>query len=255
MLNNLQWFNYFTQNLQKQRITWNIHTTITSEEIKKIIPSLQAWQLGETSEGKQLTHLAGLEAIKLNDYYYLKAILLFIKEEQKHGENLGKYLDRINVPRLKRNWGDSLFRKIRHINTSMEIFTLTVLTVESAAQLYYQCTKDSTNCKLLKQICTDILIDEAAHIKFQVQRMQQLYNAKSSFSKWFCKIFYPFFFACTNAVVYFTHRKVFKAGNVNSKEFFRLMHIKYKKTFGTLSSKSITSSLILNTKNYVINTK
>lgn len=252
MQNNFQWFNYFTKNLQQQRINWETKPTITQQQISAIIPSLKAWQLGETSEGKQLTHAASLQSKKLNDPYYLQAIVLFIKEEQKHGENLGKYLDAIHVPRLKRNWGDTMFRKIRHINTGMESFTLTVLTLESAAQVYYQCIKDATNCSLLKQICTDILVDEAAHIKFQTQRMQQLYNLKSSLGKWFCNYWYAFFYSCTSAVVYATHRKAFNAGNVNAVKFAYKMYCKYNKTFGKLFTKTFTSSLQLKTNQHAL---
>jgi hypothetical protein len=45
-------------------------------------------------------------------------------EEQKHGANLGRYLDGIGKKRIQKDWGDTLFRKVRHLNTSMESWTL-----------------------------------------------------------------------------------------------------------------------------------
>lgn len=78
-----------------------------------VLKSLQAWQLGETSEGVNLINAATKHAKQLNDTNYTTAIKLFIKEEQKHGENLGKYIDAIGEQRIKKNWGDSLFRKAR----------------------------------------------------------------------------------------------------------------------------------------------
>ena len=150
----------------------------------------------------------------------MDAMRLFIKEEQKHGNNLGRYLDIINEPRIKKNWGDTLFRKVRHLNTSMQWWTIAVLTVESAAQIFYQCLNDASNCKLLQQICCDILIDEAPHIQFQQQRLQAIIHLKSNSNKWFSLILYKIFFYCTSFVVWLAHKKLFKAGDVNFKKYF-----------------------------------
>lgn len=60
----------------------------------------------------------------------------------------------------------------------MELWTLIVLIVESTAQIFYQALKDATNCPLLKQVCTDILIDEAHHITFQTERLALINYSK-----------------------------------------------------------------------------
>src|SRR5579862_4766175 len=152
-----QWVNHFKENLQTKRIDWRQHATISEKEMAVVLSSLQAWQLGETSDGQHLLKASKKYAANIGDAFYVRAVELFIKEEQKHGNNLGKYLDIINQPRIKKNWGDTLFRKIRYMQSSMELWTIAVITVESAAQLYYQSLKTATHCQLLKQICTDIL--------------------------------------------------------------------------------------------------
>lgn len=57
------WVAHFRANATQHRINWEQLPFISLEEIERILPSLQAWQLGETSEGKQLiaaaTHYAG----------------------------------------------------------------------------------------------------------------------------------------------------------------------------------------------------
>ena len=45
------WINHFNLNARKQRVNWDLQPTITDQEVAAILPSLQAWQLGETSEG------------------------------------------------------------------------------------------------------------------------------------------------------------------------------------------------------------
>lgn len=234
MHNSMYWINYFTQNLKTQRIDWSISPTLTRTEKSNILKSLQAWQLGETSEGTNLVNAATKHAIQLNDPQYTDAIRLFIKEEQKHGNNLGQYIDLIGEQRIKKDWGDSLFRKIRGLNTHMEFWTIAVITVESTAQIFYQCLKDATECRLLKQICTDILIDEAAHITFQIERLSLLYNHKNIFMRTISYYFYTVFYFSTTLVVWFAHKRLFKAGKVNFSNYWLKMKLKFKKTIKKL---------------------
>lgn len=239
-----KWIAHFTANLKEKRINWQQEPHITEEEKITLIPSLQAWQLGETSDGSNLLCAATRYACNISEPAYVDAMSLFIKEEQKHGENLGLYLDAIGEKRIRKNWGDSLFRYIRHLNTSMEIWTLTVITVECAAQVYYQSLKDATRCTLLKSICTDILTDEAYHISFQTERMQAMYEPKLRWKKWLLSNFYLFFYVCTALVIWMAHRKVFIAGGNTFRSYARKMKYKYLKTLKRLSAKSAKPQLI-----------
>lgn len=232
------WKDYFDQNLKKERIDWTLCPTLTPTEKQEILASLQAWQLGETSEGTNLINAATKHAEKINDEHYTDAIRLFIKEEQKHGENLGKYLDRIGEARIKKDWGDSLFRKVRGLNKDMEFWTIAVITVESTAQVFYQCLKDATRCSLLQQICTDILIDEAAHIDFQLERLCLIYRHKSKLARLISYIFYSCFYYGTILTVWFAHRKLFKAGHVRFAAYWKKMQSKFGKTIKKLKTKS-----------------
>lgn len=224
------WKKHFSNNLQKQRVDWNLQPEITQQQKKSILKSLQAWQLGETSDGSHLIAASKKHAFATNDPEFLEAVKLFIKEEQKHGENLGKYLDKIKVPRIHKNWGDSLFRLVRYYNTNMELWTLSVITVESTAQVFYQSIKDATDCKLLKQICSDILTDEAFHINFQFERLSLLARNKSETNKFIRYWIYKVFFYFTIAVVYIAHRKAFRAGGNNFNKYYRKMNLKFNKT-------------------------
>jgi hypothetical protein len=224
------WIRHFKANALEKRVNWSLKPVITPKEIVTILPSLQAWQLGETSEGKHLIVASEKYANKIGDAKYVDAIKLFIKEEQKHGNNLGRYLDSIGQPRINQDWGDSLFRKVRYFNTNMELWTLAVIIVESTAQIFYQALKDATGCELLKDICTDILIDEAHHITFQTERLAIIYDSKNSFSKGWRKIAYKYFFYATSSLVWFAHSKLFKAGGNTFASYTRKMEYKYVKT-------------------------
>jgi hypothetical protein len=231
MKTSLEWFRHFGHNGTIQRIDWNRQPTLTLTERKTILHSLQAWQLGETSDGSNLLKATAKYAAKTGDPFYLKAIQLFIKEEQKHGENLGRYLDRIGEARIKKDWGDTLFRRFRYFNSSMEVWTLTVLTVESTAQLFYQCLKTATGCPLLRQICTDILIDEAPHIAFQRERLAILFQRRSTWLQGGVFYGYKLFYYGTALVVWAANRKVFAAGGYPLRRYFRSMRAKFRRNF------------------------
>jgi hypothetical protein len=239
-----EWIQHFRNNATINRVDWSLKPTITTEEITAILPSLQAWQLGETSDGAHLIAASSLYAEKLGDMDYIEAVKLFIKEEQKHGGNLGRYLDTIAKPRVESNWGDTLFRKIRYFNTNMEIWTLAVITVESAAQVFYQCLKDATHCKLLKQICTDILIDEAYHIDFQVERMEMVFMSKSPLTRFVSRCIYPVFFFSTALVVWYAHNGLFEAGGTGFQKYMHKMKYKYFKTLHRITFGNTKSGIL-----------
>src|ERR1700748_2793005 len=104
------WIGHFKANANQKRVNWSLEPNISFDEMETILPSLQAWQLGETSEGKHLIAASTRYANKIADPDYVDAVKLFIKEEQKHGHNLGRYLDEIHQPRIEQDWGDTLFR-------------------------------------------------------------------------------------------------------------------------------------------------
>ena len=223
----LYWKNHVATNLCRQRVDWRVQPELTAEERSNILYSLRAWQLGETSDGRHLLAAASRHARAINDVDYTAAVTLFIREEQKHGNNLGWYLDTSGEPRLKRDWGDTLFRKIRYFNTSMELWTITVIIVESAAQVFYQALHDATNCPLLRSICKDILIDEAHHIKFQNERMAVIFRRKRFYARALSLLGYSFLFFATIHAIWAGHRKALRSGGITKKLFMQQMYFKF----------------------------
>ena len=97
---------------------------------------------------------------------------------------------------------------------------------------------------VLKQICTDILIDEAYHIDFQTERMAILFDTKSDISKFVSKYIYAIFFFGTSLVVWFAHKKLFKAGGTGFKKYMQKMKYKYFKTLYRISFSKIKLNML-----------
>ncbi len=235
MKSTLFWLHHFDENRKQQRVDWSLTSNITNLEKMEIIPSLKAWQLGETSEGKQLLEITLRYSEKSHDDHLPDVMRFFIKEEQKHGENLGRYLEIIGEKRISYNWGDAIFRQVRHFNTSMEMWTIAVITIECAAQVYYQAIKDATHCPLLRSICTDILIDEAYHIDFQRERYIKIRQSKSRFMQLLGDKLFRIFYFSTALVIWIEHKNAFRAGGVHYDAFMKKMECKYVKIVHALA--------------------
>lgn len=245
MYSTREWIEHFRINRTIDRINWNTPPSIRPEEKKQIVNSLQAWQLGETSDGAHLMLAARKYAFETEDDQYPESVVLFIQEEQKHGNNLGRYLDLIGEKRITHNWGDSLFRKIRYLNSSMEAWTITVITVECAAEVFYQALKDATQCNLLKQICTDILIDEGPHVVYQKERLSQIFNRKHLLSRMLAYRTYKYFYFSVAFVVWHAHRSVFKAGGVSFIRYWRKMSFKFRQNIGDLKYSELRRNAVI----------
>ena len=88
------WLAYFRRNAARCRpIPWEMGAQVTAEELTAVVCSLQAWQLGETSDGRHLLAAAARYATRIGDPAYHTAVELFVREEQRHGDLLGRFLD------------------------------------------------------------------------------------------------------------------------------------------------------------------
>jgi hypothetical protein len=105
-----------------------------------------------------------------NDPDYGLAVELFIKEEQRHARDLGRFMDLAGIPRINRTWPDTVFRRLRHA-ADLEISISVLLTAEIIAKVYYPALREATQSPVLRTICDQIIHDEAPHVEFQCQRL------------------------------------------------------------------------------------
>src|SRR5206468_4241314 len=99
-------------------------------------------------------------AQRVGDPDYFSAVELFIREEQRHGDLLGKFLDLAGAGRRAADWGDRLFRAVRYCASDMEVWTTPVVMVETVALVYYNAVRRATGSAVLRAICAQILADE-----------------------------------------------------------------------------------------------
>lgn len=208
-----EWLAYFRVNRATCRpILWEKGMDTTMAEVQVIARSLQAWQLGETSDGNHLRAAAAKYAKNTNDPTYADVIDLFIKEEQYHGNLLGRFLDLAGIDRLQKDWGDSLFRRARYWLTNMEVWTTPVVMVETLAMIYYNAIRRATKSSVLQAICCQILADEVPHIRFQCQRLAIMHRHRRPWLYQLTMLGHRLFFAFVVYLVWLGHGRALKAG-------------------------------------------
>jgi len=215
------WVDYFRRNACREReIPWKDGVALSAGELSEIMPSLRGWQLGETSDGSHLRAAARDYAARTGDPDFIEAVNLFIAEEQRHGNNLGRFLDSAGVGRAKSDWGDSLFRAIRYFLPLMEIWVTPVVMVETHAIVYYNAVRRATHSLVLQRICEQILADEVAHIRFQCERLAILHRRRAAWLRAITMASHRLLFAGITLAVWAGHRRALKAGGCSFGRFW-----------------------------------
>jgi len=217
-----QWYQHFVGNTTPRApIPWKRGAELAASEKAAMAASLQAWQLGETSDGRHLLAAARRYADDQRDPLFLDAVRRFIAEEQRHGSDLGRYLDLAGIPRVSRDWGDSIFRALRYSLTNMELWVTLVLMVETLALIFYRAVRDATGCVLLRAICNQILHDEVHHIRFQIERLAVLHRKRGR--RWLTATLWIHRVLFTGIVlaVWVGHRRALMAGGFSFGRFWR----------------------------------
>jgi hypothetical protein len=219
----LDWIAWFTRNASHlRRIPWEIGAQGLAHNIQAIGPSLQAWQLGETSDGAHLLAAARNYAARINDPRFVDAVRLFICEEQRHGAALGRCLDMAGVSRIRRDWGDSCFRALRYCWPSMEVWATPVVMVECHAMIYYQAIRRATGSPVLQTVCEQILADEVPHLRFQCERLAILHRGRATWLLALTMLLHRVLFAGITMAVWIAHRRVYRASGTTLSRYWRL---------------------------------
>jgi hypothetical protein len=222
MKSSAEWLDYFQANAKNRRdISWNLGSGVASAELAEISDSLRGWQLGETSDGSHLLAAAANYAAKVRDPLFVDVVRLFIAEEQRHGDNLGRFLDLAGIERAKSDWGDTLFRRIRYSVPSMEVWATPVVMVETHAMVYYDAIRRSSRSTVLRGICDQILRDEVVHIRFQCERLAMLHRRRSRWLRALTKLAHRVLFAGITIAVWTAHRRAYRAGGYGFSRFWR----------------------------------
>ncbi|MFO0866159.1 MAG: ferritin-like domain-containing protein [Gemmataceae bacterium] len=207
-----EWAEHFERNLEVLLpMPWEQAATWSDEEKASLGPSLQEFQLGETSDGSRLMARAEQYAAETGDGDYVEAMQLFVREEQRHSRLLGSFLTQAGMELRLSTWLDRAFRKLRRWS-GLEFAIMTLTTAEIVGTVYYRSLRDATRCLLLRRICQQLLRDELMHLRFHAQRLARI---RMGHAKWRVAgrmLLHRFLVGIAGVLVWFRHRSAFRAG-------------------------------------------
>jgi hypothetical protein len=215
-----QWLDQFRINASTpDRIPWADHPTLSPAERTAVSSSIREFQLGESSEGRHLQSAADRFALATGDTSYAVAMRYFIREEQRHAAYLARFLADEGVALKTRTWADSAFRRLRHLG-HLETAIAVLITAEIVAQVYYLALRRATGSRVLRAICRRVLADEAAHVRFQAERLAILRRRQGTTGLLLRRVAHRGLFALALAVVWHNHGIALARGGFRRLDFW-----------------------------------
>lgn len=216
-----QWCEYFARNYEGSNLlTRETKVRLGDHEKQAIIKSIQAFQLGESSEGLHLYHCALEYGQKTGDVQYVDAIKLFIREEQRHAQYLARFMGLANIPLTRKIFIDGVFRMLRKL-AGLECSVSVLITAEIIAKVYYRALHDATQSDFLKAICGQVLSDEKLHVQFQAERLAIIRKQRTKPTLLITNFFQRFLFAGTVLVVWMKCKDTLRAADYTVVSYFR----------------------------------
>ena len=223
-----EWLDYFRANTAAfADVPWETAVRLTPPERDAVAASIQEFQLGESSEGRHLHAAARAHAAETGDDAYVAAIEAFIREEQRHARQLGRFLAAEGIPLRKRSWADDVFRALRR-GASLETTVSVLLTAELIAQVYYAALREATDSPLLRALCERVLRDEAAHVRFQAERLAALRENRARVLVIVAVAVQRALLAAVVPVVWWGHRSALRRGGLTLPLFWRRCHARFE---------------------------
>jgi hypothetical protein len=166
---------------------------LSGAERAVVIESIQQFQLGENAQGRRL-----LQRAAPLDADFVQALRLFIKEEQRHSDLLGRFLAMQGARCLRRGLA------------GLELRMRVLATAEVLAIPSYTALRDATGSPLLRSICSRILAEEAEHLRFQAFTFGRLRSRRAALLHALTRALHRCFLKATTLLVWMEHRLVFR---------------------------------------------
>jgi hypothetical protein len=242
MSDSRNWRLHFEQNARSLlEIPWALGPELSRDELDAVAASLQEFQAGEYSEGRHLYEFARDYAARTGDYEYLKAIRLFIGEEQRHALQLARFLTINGIPLVDTTFADRVFRRLRTLISTLEISIAVLVTAELIAKVYYSVLREATESRILRRLCDQILSDEDAHVRFQCGHLAALRANRAPIAMALTMALQRLLYAGTVLLVGWTHRPVIRRGGMTRRDWWRYCWWEFETGFAANNSPLPTS--------------
>jgi 4-hydroxy-3-methylbut-2-enyl diphosphate reductase len=216
-----QWVRHFRESADiPVEIPWDAAYRLCAVERVAVLRSIQIFQLGESGGGSRLLRSAEQHCRRNGDQHHLKALRLFIREEQRHAELLALYLKREGTELIVRQWTNGVFRRLRNL-LGLELMLAILLAAELMARVYYAALSRATGDPVLRALCGRILRDERWHVRFQCDRLARLRAGRIAPLRLLMGWAERLGFRTVCLAVWGNHWRVFRAAGIGFRDYWR----------------------------------
>lgn len=172
------WVGHFRRDLQRDwTIPWDRDAAFSTAERARIASSIAEFQRGESSEARSYLAKSARFGDRQGDESFHRASKSFVEAENLHAGLLLRFMRQTEIPEQRRSSRDGVFRWLRSLS-DLGWTSRVILIAEIVAQEYYPCLRAATNHPVLKRICDQIISEEAAHIRFQAERIARIESSQ-----------------------------------------------------------------------------
>jgi hypothetical protein len=213
------WVEYFYQNAPEPLLPWSDGVRLSGAERRAVIASIQQFQLGEGASGTRMLERAQRFSRETGDLGLIAALKLFLREEQRHGKMLARFLQIESASCLRKHWVHSAFRWLRGL-AGLELCLKVLVTAEVLARPYYAALRDATGSPLLRSLCQRIFDEEGAHLRFQAFALSRFQKRHRRLTQAAIRTAHFILLASTAVVVWWEHEAVFKSAGRTFRQFW-----------------------------------
>lgn len=182
---------------------------LTEAERDLIADSIGTFQLGEQSEGRTLQEFATRFAQRHAIPALPTVTALFIREEQHHAAQLREFMLANGLPLKRKNWTDSVFRRIRKL-AGYEAAVTILVTAEMVGFVYYRALSRATASRGLKAICRQMCADESVHLRYETQLLLTLRGERGPITRRIVDAAHRLLLSVSALIVFHDHRRVLR---------------------------------------------
>lgn len=227
------WSELFRANLQREwPIPWASTVHLFPDERGRIARSIAEFQRGESSEARCYLAKSAAFAARAGDATFHQASMLFIQEEHRHSALLGRFMRAEGIATREAFFTDAAFRWLRSLS-DIGWTSRVILVAEVIAQEYYPCLRAATGHPVLVGICDKVISDEAAHVRFQVERIVRVEATVGRGDRLGREAAHTLLMAGTAVLVYLEHRHAL-AARLGFGAFCRRVWIRNRRALATM---------------------
>lgn len=202
---------------------WAAGCRISDEEKRRrLAASLATFQLGETGGGTRLMrYVTKSSAIDDSEREsHLRAMRLFIAEENYHAELLAKSVTFLGGKLRRHHWSNSLFRSVRS-TLGLEFNVQVLLIAELIAEAYYGLLYQQVPDKVIREVCGKIVRDEVGHIAFHREFFRHQHRGRLPWATGMWSLQFQVLFSLAERTVWLDHGRCLRALGISRDRFAR----------------------------------